>query len=151
MDQKYLNYFEGNKTKGGCLITYLICIVICIYSCKVYLCFLLHFLQNSMQRIWPCFSILGLQKFLESAIGQSMVVKIEHFFAAKMQLKCNRCPEASIDRPLTEVSTCYMCSWYLLPTQLKAFWWNCSLFSRGEAKGAKISAPWSLNFYLTSK
>ena len=107
--KKYLNHFEGNKTKGGCLITYLICIVICIYSCKVYLCFLLHFLQNSMQRIWPCFSILGLQKFLESAIGQSMVVKIEHFFAAKMQLKCNRCPEASIDRPLTEVSS-YMCS-----------------------------------------
>ena len=35
--------------------------------------------------------------------------KLNIFFAAKMQLKCNRCPEASIDRPLTEVST-YMCS-----------------------------------------
>ena len=111
----------------------LICIFICIYLCKVYLCFLLHFLENSMQRIWPCFSILGLQKFLESAIGQSMVVKIEHFFAAKMQLKCNRCPKASIDRPLTEVST-YMCSWILVPTthSAQSFLVKLFTFSRGE-------------------
>ena len=48
-----------------------------------------------------------------------MVVKIEHFFAAKMQLKCNRCPEASIDRPLTEVLViCVLGTYYPLSSKL---------------------------------
>ena len=132
----------------------LICIFICIYLCKVYLCFLLHFLENSLQRIWPCFSILGLQKFLESAIGQSMVVKIEHFF---LQQKCSWnvtdvLKHRSTDHWLRWVVICVLESWYLLPTQLKAFWWNCSLFLEvSEAKGAKISAPWWANSLFCSE
>ena len=49
---------------------------------------------------------------------------------------------------------CVLESWYLLPTQLKAFWWNCSLFLEvSEAKGAKISAPWwgeQTHFFVVS-
>ena len=40
----------------------------------------------------------------------------------------------STDHWLRWVLICVLESWYLLPTQLKAFWWNCSLFLEVRAR-----------------